>query len=103
MILPTIAAARADSFVYWTVFWSAGNGMVSRANTDGTIPNYTFLKGLFGAQAIAVDTTYIYWANGPDGIGRPTSTARARASSRDPSSGPASTLRAALRPARLSG
>jgi hypothetical protein len=71
-IILTIAAARADAFVYWTVFGSAGNGMVSRANTDGTIPNYTFLKGLFGAQAIAVDSTYIYWANGPEGIGRAT-------------------------------
>ena len=71
IILP-IAAARADAFVYWTVFGSAGNGMVSRANTDGTSPNYTFLKGLFGAQAIAVDSTYLYWANGPEGIGRAT-------------------------------
>ena len=71
IILP-IAAARADAFVYWTVFGSAGNGLVSRANTDGTSPNYTFLKGLFGAQAIAVDSTYLYWANGPEGIGRAT-------------------------------
>ena len=67
-----IAAARADAFVYWTVFGSAGNGLVSRANTDGTSPNYTFLRGLFGAQAIAVDSTYLYWANGPQGIGRAT-------------------------------
>ena len=71
-ILLPIAAARADAFVYWTVFGSAGNGLVSRANTDGTSPNYTFLTHLFGAQAIAIDGTYLYWANGPEGIGRAT-------------------------------
>ncbi len=71
-IMLPIAAARADAFVYWTVFGSAGNGLVSRANTDGTSPNYTFLTHLFGAQAIAIDSTYLYWANGPQGIGRAT-------------------------------
>jgi hypothetical protein len=71
IVLP-IAAARADAFVYWTVFGTAGNGLVSRANTDGTSPNYTFLTHLFGAQAMAIDGTYIYWANGPQGIGRAT-------------------------------
>lgn len=71
IVLP-IAAARADAFVYWSVDESAGNGMVSRANTDGTSPNYTFLAPLFGAQAIAIDGTYLYWANGPQGIGRAT-------------------------------
>jgi hypothetical protein len=67
--VPAIAA-RADAFVYWSLNPSAGNGMIGRANLDGSSPNFTFLHGLFGAQGIAVDSNFIYWANGPFQIGR---------------------------------
>lgn len=34
------------------------------------LPNLTYLTGLYGAQGITVDNTYLYWANGPLSIGR---------------------------------
>jgi hypothetical protein len=30
----------------------------------------TWFSGLFGAQGLALDSTYLYWANGPDQIGQ---------------------------------
>ena len=65
-----LIAARADAFVYWSLYPGAGGGQIGRANNDGSIPNRTFLHGLFGAEALAVDSSYIYWANGPNSIAR---------------------------------
>ena len=65
-----LIAARADAFVYWSLYPGAGGGQIGRANNDGSSPNRTFLHGLFGAEALAVDSSYIYWANGPNSIAR---------------------------------
>jgi len=64
-------AARADAFVYWSQAPSAGNGLIGRANNaTGAVVNFALLHNLFGAQAVAVDSNFIYWANGPLEIGR---------------------------------
>ncbi len=65
-----LIAARADAFVYWSLYPGAGGGQIGRANNDGSSPNRTFLHGLFGTEALAVDGSYIYWANGPNSIAR---------------------------------
>ena len=66
-------AARADAFLYWSLNPRAGEGSIGQANhLTGSVLNFLFLQNLFGAQGIAVDSThgFIYWANGPDQIGR---------------------------------
>jgi hypothetical protein len=63
VVVPAIAA-RADAFVYWSVNPGAGGGMIERAPLTGGNPSF-LLSNLFGATAIAVDSNYIYWANGP--------------------------------------
>ena len=68
VILPAIAA-RADAFVYWSGNPRAGEGFIGRAPLTGGSPSF-LLSNLFGAQGIAVDTNFIYWANGPNFIGR---------------------------------
>lgn len=66
-----LAVDKANGFLYWTLNSSAGNGRIGRAPlTGGGTPNRTYLVGLFGAQGITVDDTYLYWANGPSSIGR---------------------------------
>jgi len=68
VILPAIAA-RADAFVYWSGNPRAGEGFIGRAPLTGGSPSF-LLSNLFGAQGIAVDSNFLYWANGPDEIGR---------------------------------
>jgi hypothetical protein len=68
VILPAIAA-RADAFVYWSGNPRAGEGFIGRAPLTGGSPSF-LLSNLFGAEGIAVDTNFIYWANGPNFIGR---------------------------------
>ena len=68
VILPAIAA-RADAFVYWSGNPRAGEGFVGRAPLTGGSPSF-LLSNLFGAQGIAVDSNFLYWANGPNFIGR---------------------------------
>jgi hypothetical protein len=65
-----LIAARADAFVYWSMYPGAGGGLIGRANNDGSSPNRTFLHSLFGAEALAVDGSHIYWANGANSIAR---------------------------------
>ena len=68
VILPAIAA-RADAFVYWSGNPRAGEGFIGRAPLTGGSPSF-LLSNLFGAQGIAVDSNFLYWANGPNFIGR---------------------------------
>lgn len=68
VILPAIAA-RADAFVYWSGNPRAGEGFIGRAPLTGGSPSF-LLSNLFGALGVAVDTNFIYWANGPNFIGR---------------------------------
>jgi hypothetical protein len=68
VILPAIAA-RADAFVYWSGNPRAGEGFIGRAPLTGGSPSF-LLSNLFGAEGLAVDTNFIYWANGPNFIGR---------------------------------
>ena len=68
VILPAIAA-RADAFVYWSGNPRAGEGFIGRAPLTGGSPSF-LLSNLFGAQGIAVDSNFMYWANGPNFIGR---------------------------------
>jgi hypothetical protein len=49
---------------------NAGQGVIGTANEDGTNPQRTWISGLFGAQGLTTDGTYLYWSNGPDQIGR---------------------------------
>ena len=65
-----VAVDSVNGSLYWTLSPAAGQGVIGRANLDGTSPNRTFLHGLFGAQGLALDSTHIYWGNGPNQIGR---------------------------------
>lgn len=65
-----LIAARADAFLYWSMYPGPGGGLVGRANNDGSSVNHALMSGLFGAEAMAIDSSYIYWANGPNSIGR---------------------------------
>jgi hypothetical protein len=65
-----VVADSATKTVYWTVNNNAGQGLIGQANEDGTNPQRTWKPGLFGAQGITSDGTYLYWANGPNEIGR---------------------------------
>ena len=65
-----LIAARADAFVYWSMYPGPGGGMIGRANNDGGTVNRTLMSGLFGAESMAVDGSQIYWANGSNSIGR---------------------------------
>ena len=65
-----VAVDGTSKVVYWTVNGNAGNGIIGRANEDGTSIQQTWIHSLFGAQGLTIDSTYLYWANGPDEIGR---------------------------------
>jgi hypothetical protein len=65
-----VAVDSTTKVVYWTVNGTAGNGIIGRANEDGSGVQPTWVHSLFGAQGLTIDNTYLYWANGPDQIGR---------------------------------
>src|SRR5690349_17391134 len=67
-----LIAVRADAFVYWSMNPGAGGGQVGRANNNGSSVTHALMSGLFGAQAIALDSENLYWANGPSSIGKAT-------------------------------
>ena len=55
--------------LYWTK--NAAAGVIGRANLNGTSPNQTFITGGSSVRSVAVDHSYIYWANhGLNTIGR---------------------------------
>ena len=63
-----IGAPSAGAFIYWTNI----GGPIGRANNDGTGANQTFITGQTAPEGIAVNGSYIYWANSNSGtsIGR---------------------------------
>jgi hypothetical protein len=62
-----LAIDYAHGYLYWT---QPSNRLIGRIPLAGGTPNLTYLTGLLGAQGITVDSTYLYWANGPLTIGR---------------------------------
>ena len=53
------------------IFWSNPVlNEIGRANLDGTGVNNAFITGATNPDGLAVDGTYIYWANSSNGIGR---------------------------------
>ena len=64
-------AGRADAFVYWANSPGGNGGTIGRANLDGTGVNEGFITGGSTAQGMAVDGSYVFWANQGSGqIGR---------------------------------
>ena len=59
---------RADAFVYWTE--SALNAIGRANHLDGSAVNLRFISGLNSPQAMAIDSTYLYFVTGLGGIGR---------------------------------
>lgn len=66
LLLATIALllvpphARAN-FVYWS---NTGGTSIGRAKINGTGANNAFLPGLTDVHGVAIDSKYIYWAQG---------------------------------------
>jgi hypothetical protein len=57
------SASTADAYVY-SVNRGGGSGtQVGRANLDGTGANQSFVNGATGPVGVAVDGSFIYWAN----------------------------------------
>ncbi|MET0526440.1 MAG: hypothetical protein ABWZ91_16660 [Nocardioides sp.] len=65
-----VAVDTASKVVYWTTNQAAGQGVIGRANEDGSNAQPTWIHSLFGAQGLTLDGSYLYWANGPDQIGQ---------------------------------
>ena len=68
-----LIATQADAYIYWSMSSGTSGGRIGQAANTGTVVNYNLVNptgGLAGATAIAVDSQYIYWANGPSQIGR---------------------------------
>ena len=65
-----VAVNGTSKVVYWTVNLGAGQGIIGKANIDGSGAQSTWKTGLFGAQGLAIDSTSLYWVNGPDQIGQ---------------------------------
>jgi virginiamycin B lyase len=59
-LVVAVAATPANAFVYWT---SVSGGVLGRANLDGSGVNESFITGLAGPYAVAVDGAHIYWTN----------------------------------------
>jgi hypothetical protein len=66
----SVAPARsATGHLYWSK--DAAAGIIGRANLNGTSPNQTFVTGGSSVRGVAVDHSYVYWANyGLNAIGR---------------------------------
>ena len=66
-----VASGLAIDYTHGYLYWTQGsNRWIGRVPLVGGTPDLTYLTGLFGAQGITVDSTYLYWANGPSTIGR---------------------------------
>ena len=61
--LSAAAAPAADAYVYWTHRGGGTGTTLGRANLDGTGANESFIAGAKGPVGIAVDGSYVYWAN----------------------------------------
>jgi hypothetical protein len=52
------------------IFWTnRDQGTIGRANLNGSQVKLTFITGLTDPTGLALDTTDLYWANGPPGSG----------------------------------
>jgi hypothetical protein len=70
IVLLLLPPRAHGNFVYWV---SEGDTTIGRAKINGTGANNGFIAGLFQPHAVAVDSKFVYWAQGggPDGsIGR---------------------------------
>jgi hypothetical protein len=67
-------AANAHAYVYWTDYGpelTGGGTTLGRANLDASGITNTFIEGASSPLGVAVDSHYVYWANGPtNSIGR---------------------------------
>jgi len=65
LVLPLALALSAEAYVYWAA--NAGtrarDGMIGRANLDGTGVDRSFITGVPGASGVAVTPSHIYWTN----------------------------------------
>jgi len=61
--LSAAAAPAAHAYVYWTHRGGGTGTTLGRANLDGTGANESFIAGAKGPVGIAVDGSYVYWAN----------------------------------------
>ena len=68
-LVSTTAVANAD--VWWANY---GSGRVGHSNTDGTDISSSFITARSMASGVAVNSEYVYWANGmyeaPGSVGR---------------------------------
>jgi hypothetical protein len=67
-LLIAVPQARGN-FVYWA---NEPSGSIGRAKINGSAANDNFITGLDLPEAVAVDSKFVYWAEGgtPDRIGR---------------------------------
>jgi virginiamycin B lyase len=53
----------ADAYIYWTNRGGGSGTTLGRARRDGTITSSSFITGAHGPVGVAVDHSFIYWAN----------------------------------------
>jgi len=56
-----VPATAEGNFVYWT---NDGGSTIGRAKLNGSGPNNSFIAGLNDPLGVAVDTRFVYWAQG---------------------------------------
>ena len=68
LALSLLCAPGAGAYIYWTNI----GGVIGRANNDGSGADQSFITGQIAPEGIAVNGSYIYWANSNSGtsIGR---------------------------------
>ena len=72
-LLATLALLIAPPHAHGNfVYWANGTtpGSIGRAKINGTGANNNFITGLDQPSAVAVDSRFIYWSEGPNRIGR---------------------------------
>ncbi len=67
-------ATRSDASIYWADFNNGSGSTLGRTNPDNTALLPAFITGASGPCGVAVNETYVYWANflGPTNILEPT-------------------------------
>ena len=68
LLVTWVAPSAKASAIYWANA-STNPGTIGSANLDGTDVNQSLITGVTYPSGLAVDGTYIYWANG-SGVGR---------------------------------
>lgn len=59
----TATAAAAHAYVYWANRGGTTGTTIGRANLDGMGANLSFVNGATGPVGVAVDGSFVYWAN----------------------------------------